>query len=276
VSFDDYHPTITPSGPIYLACVLDAKRPLLVDHFVRHYVHLGVPKSQFLFVLNVAAADAPNAVAVVVSALRRHQISFLRWTGTFTPGVKLLHLLHLVSARARATDWIVWADLDEFHHFPMPLDKFTADIDRNGSNVVQGNLVDRLTMSGALVAVKAGVNIGTQFPLQCRITHMLLNGDTRKTVLTRGSIYVDAGHHAVPPRAYFEERGMGHLLPPWVYQANARIAKLHVFVAHYKWTLGVQSYAKERAQNFQELGIGWWHESHRLATVKDISLKKYC
>lgn len=259
---------------IFLACVFDTKRPMLVEHFIKHYLQLGIEANNFLIVLNEGGDGDSVAAGFVQSVLARFAIAFSVWRGPFSTGVKLVHLLHVLSTRVRASDWIVWADMDEFHHFPRKLPLFVAELALNGSDAVVGYLVDRLTMSGELVPIKPNVNIGAQFPMQCRITSSLLKGSTQKTILTRGTSMVDGGHHAVPPRQYFDERGCGHLIPAWATQ-RPRQYREQVYIAHYKWSLGVQAYARARADQFKQFGIDWWVESDRLANF-NVSLKKFC
>jgi hypothetical protein len=261
---------------IFLAAVVDVKRPLLVQHFITHYKSLGVELADFLIVVNFQDVSEQNSrgAKTVKKSLERCNISFVSWTGPFTTGVKHVHLLHLVSTRVSTHDWIIWADSDEFHHFPMRVVDFVDLVGRNSSTAVRGYLVDRLAREGELHPIRAGQNIQVQFPLQCQITTRLLKGNIRKVVLTKGS-YVDAGHHAIPSWAYFSDRGTAHLLPPWLTQSRVSWWNDSVYIAHYKWTAGAVEYLKSRMATYSERKLSWWPESSRLVHYNG-SLLSFC
>lgn len=266
---------------VFVAAVVDTMRPALVPHFVKHYIDLGVQAENFLIVLHMGA-DAVRA-ARVKSFLLASKIAFVEWWGEFTTGSKHFHLLHALSI-TRPSDFIVWADLDEFHEFGSVLRSLdhaaVVNFFRvNRCNALSGNFVDRVASSGELAEIQPDVDIQLQFPLRCNVTTRLMRGGSRKTLLTSAALRTDGGHHAVPPKHYFEVRGMAYLLPSVpMHDRMPSVCHGLVKTAHFKWTAGALEYLTVRSQVFKAKNIPWWIESQRfLKEANNVrSFAKFC
>jgi hypothetical protein len=277
VFFDDYDEPWRDENDsaeaLFLAAVIDSKRPMLAGYFLDHYSRLGIKYENFLIVFNVESfSDNSNGVTYVKAELHKRRISFVLWVGTFSTGGKHVHMLHMVSTRTRASDWIVWAALDEFHAFPSAMPLFLRNLPRN-TTVVHGVLVDRLSASGKLIPVKLGVSIHVQYPLKCRFTLELLGADPTKVIMTRGNVYVSEGNHFVPSLHYFREHGI-FIIPSWVDQRSAAFG-VWMDIAHFKWTAGAIDYLQSRVKSFREKNVSWWEESSNFVSFNG-SLFHYC
>lgn len=267
---------------VFVAVVMDTVRPALVPHFVKHYMGLGVRAEHFVVVVNMNdTADAQRVKAFLIDA----KLAFVEWWGEFTTGVKHFHLLHALSL-VRQGDFVVWADLDEFHEFgdllPSLDYKSVAGFFRaNRCNALQGVLVDRVALNGELADFQSDVDIHLQFPLRCNLTHQLVYGEERKTLVTAASLVPDGGHHSVPSRLYFEERGMAYLLRnPIMQERSVRVCRGLVQSSHFKWSRGLMSYLTQRSSMFKAKHIPWWVESQRVVDRagkrQAIDVQKFC
>jgi hypothetical protein len=265
---------------VFVAAVIDTMRPALVPHFIKHYRDLGVRADHFVLVVHMNKSDDARQVTAFLSDAN---IPFVEWWGPFTTGVKLFHLLHALSI-TRANDFVVWADLDEFHEFapflPSLDHRSVANLFRaNRCNSLQGRLVDRVALNGDLPQFQPDIDIQQQFPLRCNLTTNLVYGDPRKTVLTPASLITDGGHHAVPLLLYFLERGTTYLLPNQAMQNHtSRVCGGMMQTSHFKWSAGVFDYLIQRSQVFREKKIPWWMESQRVVdrASKRQSIAKFC
>jgi hypothetical protein len=253
---------------VFVAVVIDTMRPALVPHFVKHYMDLGVRAENFVIVVHMGTRATTNSEQVKTYLIASN-IAFVEWWGEFTTGGKIFHLLHALQI-SRASDFVVWADLDEFHEFDATL----RSLDYvsvynffvvNGCNTLAGHFIDRVAPNGALAEIQPDVDLQLQFPLRCNVTQQLLNAGVRKTLLTSAALRADGGHHAVPGNRYFELRGMAYLLPNISpAERTSLVCRKRLRTSHFKWTAGTIEYLASRSKSFKERNIPWWKESQRL------------
>jgi hypothetical protein len=265
---------VDDSPAVFVAVVIDTSRRALLTHFLAHYTRLGVRKENFIIVLHVGESMSDDG-AYIKALLIKDGFPFVEWWGVFTTGAKAFHLLHALQI-THATDYIVWADLDEMHNFSPLLSSLGYDIvskyfKSNSCTAMRGKLIDRVAASGLLEVVREDVDLAIQFPLRCNLTSRVVKGTGFKTLLTAANIRTDGGHHLVPALSYFEVRGLSYLLPkPLVYRS--RVCMRLAETSHYKWTEGAVEYLANRMKNFKEKNIPWWVESQRV--LKQASSEK--
>lgn len=90
-------------------------------------------------------------------------------------------------------DWVIIADLDEFHEFSMPIADIISLCESRDYDYVTGLFLDRIGIEGELT--EYAWNIWDCFPLGARLTRKATGGDERKVVLTRANIDLVGGHH---------------------------------------------------------------------------------
>lgn len=148
-------------------------------------------------------------------------------------------LIHRLRALA-GPGWQMFADSDEFHQLPTPIGEALARADDRGHQVVGGLMLDRVTASGALIALEDAMDLpglDQAFPLGGHLTHQILHGDPRKIVAARHDVELTPGQHRAPGHRPDSD----HL----------------VCVHHFKWRRGVLADLHQRITRFSS---GEWIE----------------
>ncbi|MEM7721275.1 MAG: glycosyltransferase family 2 protein [Pseudomonadota bacterium] len=188
--------------PHLFTCVGVAYDLPLLPHFIRHYVALGVAPDRMHIILNSAEADDPN-----IEAAREIADSFgvrhvETWIEPYTSDRMWEKRREMQARHATSADWVINADVDEFHEYPLPLHEFLTACDAMGVNAVSGVFIDRLTADGRLVDVAPAPTIFEQFPIRAEVTYSLFGsgefhglGGTMKLMAMRGMIMPRRGGH---------------------------------------------------------------------------------
>jgi len=103
---------------LYAVIASTAEATKLAEHFVDFYVRRGgVAAGNAYVTLQTAVSGNPHTAALeaVMDAAGVH---FDVWVGTFTSETKAWHRDALVQEHLDPRDWLVVADVDEFHQFP--------------------------------------------------------------------------------------------------------------------------------------------------------------
>jgi hypothetical protein len=142
--------------------------------------------------------------------------------------------------------WFIWADIDEFQDYRGNLRELTENWDDRGIDIVAGEFVDRITSTGELVLFDPTRSIWEQYPLGCRITELIVKGQTNKVVCSKGYVAVKHANH---------DPIKGQVL---------RWADECVAVHHFKWDSTVVDRLLPRlAPSWQER-CPWWIQSERV------------
>jgi hypothetical protein len=197
----------------------------LLPFSLAHYARLGLDR----LLLVVHAGLSPGA---------RVPARVTEWARTFGAEIAGVRSGEFVGTRrdreaalarvARPDDWVVLADLDEFHAYPGPLRDVVAACEANGYDYVTGELVDRVACDGGFPPIGTRP-LSEQFPAAVRLTANVCGGDVAKVVLARAGVRVTEGQHralegvACPPRTQY------------------------VPVHHFKWDAGVFQRARSMA-----------------------------
>jgi hypothetical protein len=142
-------------------------------------------------------------------------------------------------------DWIVWADIDEFHEYPRSLTNLVSLCKRNRNNVIGGVFVDRVTESGEMTQFDPRRSIWQQYPLDCHLTRDVLGAWTTKVVCSRADVLITHGNHLV-------RRNQS---ASWF---GARI-NIH----HFKWDSSVRTRLQARLRDDWKARCPWWNETER-------------
>ena len=229
-----------------LSCITSGN-PALLNHFLRHYLSIGI--EEMLLIVHSKTADAPckdMAIQLIENVgLTPSEI----WIGRFNTYEKHERMNRLLRSQTGDDDWVVLADLDEFTVFPKQVDKFLAECDENGFFYIPGLLTDRIARNGALPEIQPDEPLERQFPLACRITKTLLGGWISKIAAMKGFLRFSTGHHYLSPEfrhGYYESEY------PEPLEVN-----------HYKWDSSLVSRLESRAEEFKQQYLGWYRESER-------------
>jgi len=99
----------------------------LPAHFIEHYLKLGIPAENFLIILHSYSKDN---MAKGIQTLSQYGITAkLLWRTKYSDPVARKHLAKIQKEYIRNHDWVVKADLDEFHEYPDDLPTFLKNCD---------------------------------------------------------------------------------------------------------------------------------------------------
>ncbi|QUJ77330.1 hypothetical protein KDD17_04835 [Sulfitobacter albidus] len=245
--------------PRLLSCVgvdgvSDANSDLrLLPHFVRHYQSLGVAPARMHFILNARTAESASLAEARAFLDEAGTAEPEVWIGEYTSAEMWKRRSDLQIRTASAEDWILNADVDEFHDYPCTLKELTTYCAIHQIRCVQGPMIDRISADGSLRAVAADTDLGQQFPVAADVGIALGKtpgaGDatgTIKLMLHRGDVLPTlGGHHPkdLAPRHHLY--GMPLTEFPRI-KASAFRAHLPFRVWHYKWTDGLAGSLERR------------------------------
>lgn len=227
-----------------ISCVGVEHDLALLPFFLEHYLELGIAPSRMHIVLN-APREGTEEIARARSILEAHRVEpEERWIEPYTSGAMWEKRREVQRRVADATDWVVSADVDEFHEFPAPLPAFLAYCERKGVNCVQGVFIDRLASGGQLAAVSSEASIWEQFPIKADVMCTMRQTEpdgwwygTVNVMVCRGDVFPDrGGHHPLSGKrdiSYLFGRQLAKF--PWITKAAFRFS-VPLRVHHFKWT----------------------------------------
>ena len=191
---------------------------LLVPHFIRHYINLGV--QNFLFVLHAQSLNC-RQLEEAMEILHEFDIEPAEiWiTENWNTGENM-HKHRALTAELPQEAWILSSDIDEFHQYPSPLFEFVDQLSEANQNAVRGRLVERVAKDFRLHRLKSDMDIHLQFP--CEVSFGI--GNPGKIMLHRNYLRTTPGHHAVDS----DSEQYTNYFP--------QVLK----VAHFKWFEGVE------------------------------------
>lgn len=150
---------------------LDFDLPLL-SHFIKHYIDLGVPPENFLFVLNVFKnkENLSKGMKILDSfGIFPKDI----WCYEYESEEKWQRVHMILNKHVTPQDWVIHPDSDEFHEYPTDLRHILNICDSKHINAIQGFLIDRLTEDGKVKEIKKDENIFNQFPSKANLTKLI-------------------------------------------------------------------------------------------------------
>ncbi|MBC8167364.1 MAG: hypothetical protein H7Y20_16030 [Bryobacteraceae bacterium] len=234
---------------IHLICTLEPARISFIPQFVEHYSLLGVGTFHLSVQVEPEAGGAAVncAEAAAVSELSRYGI---RLAGTlvepFSSFALRAHHDRIQDAKTRPSDWIIWADIDEFHVYPGDFKSLLQFAESMNIDYFHGRLVERAAADGKLKNFDPAQPLWTQYPRRFELSDTIVPGISRKVPCARANIRVNPGHH-FPASA-----------GPLRYYADA------VEVHHFKWDDSVVQRLSRRLQpDFRER-CPWWVESRNV------------
>ena len=217
----------------------------LLPHFLRYYLGLGIEPGRMHLVLNAPTVDAPG-LAEARAVLAEHGVEAAEeWIAPYTSDTMWEKRREVQRRVAAPTDWVVSADVDEFHEFPAPLAEVLGYCEDRGVNCVQGVFVDRLAPGGRLAEVEPSPSIWDQFPVEADVicTIRQHEGDdkfrfgTVNVMASRGGVLPSRGGHAPltdgPEVSFLLGTSLGRV--PGITTPAVRFA-VPFRVHHFKWT----------------------------------------
>ncbi|KAK9817011.1 hypothetical protein WJX72_008263 [[Myrmecia] bisecta] len=207
---------------LYSLISADYEGAALLQHWITHYLLIGIEKERFLLLVNHNPANAGVQrahLAEVLSILQQAGLGYRLWIGQYSSeGHLKLKLQILRDVIADPEDWIVMVDSDEFQIYSDPdVRRFLGECERQGQNWVRGFLQDRVSQTGDLLPIRPDVSIFEQFPRHCNVLRNTSGGKRKKVAAFKAYLRSNQGNHKlVQPEAakqYFGPSQPGELGP---------------------------------------------------------------
>ncbi len=237
-----------------ISCIGVDSELALLPHFLGHYRSIGIAPDAMQLILNTLDPDSPN-LATARAILHEHGIADADvWIAPYTSDAMWARRRALQQARVAANDWVVNADVDEFHEYPATLETFLDWCDKRRINVAQGVFIDRLAPHGQLKPIAGEPAMSVQFPLaaevQCALGQPSIHqkpGGSVKVMAHRGDVFLNRGGHRPAPDNPPIRFAFGHDLDrfPMLDRPVFRWS-LPLRVHHYKWTAGLRETLERR------------------------------
>lgn len=231
----------------------ETEDPVLFEHWVTHYLSLGIGRENFLLVFHAKSEDSESIATFrrILSSLGVNaKITFMY--GEFNVFRKYLYSVQCRQQFAGKNDWILLADVDEFQEYPEPLVDFLRAADQRGCYAVRSRFNDRFANDYLPKKVVREVALESQFPKSLRFTQLILRGCCTKIAAHKMQVMTsEGGNHSVWPDPRKEAED------PRIIQS--RDVKVH----HYKWTEGIEKRLAERDAFLSKSQVSWKDEAKR-------------
>lgn len=187
---------------------LDFDLPLL-SHFIKHYIDLGIPPENFLFVLNVFKnKENLNKGMKILDSFGIFPKDI--WCYEYESEEKWQRVHMILNKHVTPQDWVIHPDSDEFHEYPSELKTVLNICDSKQANAIQGFLIDRLSENGKVKEIKEDENIFDQFPSKANLTKLIgISGV--KLMAYKGYLRANNGsgqiHREVKPNTRYSHGG---------------------------------------------------------------------
>ena len=221
--------TIDRPPVVWLITTVSVNDYVLLGFFLSKYLKFGVHPNNFVITVHSHSESEAADVERTVALLRRHKITRIhRWVGPFNTFDKFELQESFGRRFVLQKDWVMHPDVDEHHNYPGDdLLSYVARCDEQGVTAVFGDMQDRVASNGRLVEVEHDKPLETQFPLECDLTHAVVNGATTKVALHRGFLVAEEGGY--------------HTLYEWKGSYGRNHLKVHsppnrLTISHFKWS----------------------------------------
>lgn len=209
----------------------------LLPYFLEWYKEQGVDQ----FIINIVDSVEDNAI--IEDILHKSKNYNLIINSVFYGrDDNLIQAQNREKAQEKYTnnnDWIIFADLDEFHEYPGGMKNFLKSIEGN-YNLVKGVFIDRLTENGKFEAYNDQEDLFEQYPIKSDISYSILKVPGPRVSAVRGLAH----------------RGSMHISKNPLYQDNmkVKICPQVIKINHFKWRHGVVDRTKKRLEHFIRIG----------------------
>jgi len=166
----------------------------LLEHFINHYLDMGIRHQNFLLVLNTFK-DQDNKIKESEEILLKYGIKPVDiWRGEYESEEKWARINAVLTKRVTKNDWVVHPDADEFQVYPKNLNTLITDFESLGINATQGFLIDRISADLTVKDVDRDITnkIWHQYPVNANLAPLIgLKGV--KLMIYRGNMRANNG-----------------------------------------------------------------------------------
>ena len=151
---------------VYLITTFEPLRIPFLPQFVEHYLLLGVDR--FLLSLQIEPDEKPaiaeHATKQSARALQPYGIDLAATlVQPFNSANLRIHHDKLQDEHCDASDWTIWADIDEYQVYPGDFGTLLEFADSLGLDYFHGYLVDRVSADGRLRAFDSAKSVWMQY-----------------------------------------------------------------------------------------------------------------
>ena len=174
----------------------------LLPHFIKYYKDLSISPQHMYIILQASEAGSP-AMEEAKAILEENGITPAEiWIAPYTSATMWEKRREIQQRVATKEDWVISADVDEFHEFPDDLNVFLNYCENKGINCVQGVFIDRLTSDGTLAPIMESPPLWEQFPVQADVICTIRQEDekgwengTVNIMACKGNLLPERGGH---------------------------------------------------------------------------------
>ncbi len=231
----------------HLISTVEAARISWLPQFIEHYKELGV--QQFHITCQVPPEFDPEEKERVYGEVRKilsvegiHECQLLVCQ---FDAMNLRNHHDRIQANIPPGDWILLADIDEFQEYGELLDAIINYSDTNGINIIGGDFLDRVGLSGNLEVFDPGQPIWEQFPIGCNITQEILMGHTNKVVCAKAHLKIKFANHDP------------------LHGQQLHWHPKRAIVHHFKWDQSVIKRLQFRLSPYWKKRCPWWVQTKR-------------
>jgi len=227
---------------IGLISIIDSTRPVLFEHFLKHYSKLGIEYFYCCF-----HSESPQPSTQVYECLDLFK-KYSRGKYILSLGEQYTSRLRMnknrileEKSREDSSSWRANVDSDEFYIFPGTAEEFLREIEPY--NAVRAIMVDRLAEQG-FPALQPDKSLFAQFPLNSFVTNDLLQATGSKVFFFRGNLKIGPGSH-------------------FLLDVNIKYYPEWLPCYHFKWDRSCMDRLRKRRDQFKKMNAVWWIECER-------------
>ena len=227
-----------------VSCIgADLEQPL-VPHFLDHYLGLGVLPENFHVIVNSAHEQSDALIGVEQMLAERGIRCEERWIEAYTSAAMWQKRRDVQRRCVPKDHWVLSADTDEFHEYPIELAAFLGECQAHGINTVDGVFMDRVSADGSLKPVDAsGPALFDDFPIQAMVQGRIADfgafhqvSGSIKLMAFDAALLPDQGGHTLVKEQSDARFLFGRSLTEYPQMRHALVRfRVPLRVHHFKW-----------------------------------------
>lgn len=237
----------------------------LIPHFVTHYCNLGIDPDNFIVLLNHIDN---NIVDSFYSLIKEYGITNIhKWVGEYTSQTMWELRTGIIKEYIKSNEWVIHADIDEFHEYPSDLNTVLVEQEKDGINIIQGVFTDRISNDYTLCEPKD--NIWATYPIKCNLNKLWFRPGIDPTTGVvkvmgyKGSLRLNRGGHSIycGPVKF----NGGQCLSKHPNILDTRFRQNYPYqVHHFKWRKSLIRKLQQRVQTYKDKNYTWWPTSQSI------------
>jgi hypothetical protein len=143
-----------------------------------------------------------------------------------------------------SSDWMVLADVDEFHHITKSPQELVDYCESKGYDYIAGRFLDRVDAAGGFPEIDESKSIWDSYPVGVQLTRNVVRATYTKVILARCNLKIPTGQHIA--------RGVA-----------CPLDEVNVAVHHFKWDASVFDRSRYMVWLYSMQGEPWFMEPRR-------------